>query len=35
MVEALPVLTLGQSIGLAACVATVAVLVLGWWTLGT
>jgi hypothetical protein len=28
-------LSTGQSIGVAACVATMVVLVFGWWNLGT
>ncbi len=32
---ALTHLSTGRSIGVAACVATMAVLVFGWWNLGT
>ena len=35
MADALTTLSVGQGIGLAAGVATVAVLVYGWWNLGT
>ncbi len=35
MADALSALSMGQSIGLAAGVATLAVLVYGWWNLGT
>jgi hypothetical protein len=35
MADALFALSIGQSIGLAASVATLAVLLYGWWNLGT
>ncbi len=35
MVDVLSTLSGGQSVGLAACVATLVILVYGWWNLGT